>query len=187
MVGDGVVVHSLDAAPPVESKESLEDGRGDQNDGNGQTVDIRPTLGCHPDEEPKTRQTHHDSHADHGYCFILRNMHCGWNGKTKQKISLTSSNSYGQGPISLTIFCLQYKFGRNFALFQLLPTKLLQFFAQAMTAQLLCHVQNFVAITVLEAMWNLKQNLEITVVKWAPNLGICIIQYIYWEDLGHMV
>ena len=60
-----------------------------------------------------------------------------------------------QRPVSLTIFLpaihIRWKF--RLAVIPLLAIRSQQIFAHATTAQLSCHVQNFVAITVLESRW----------------------------------
>ena len=52
-------------------------------------------------------------------------------------------------------FCPQFKFDGNIrlAITPLLDIRSQQIFAHATTAHLSCHVQNFVAITVLESRW----------------------------------
>ena len=61
---------------------------------------------------------------------------------------------WGLGPVSLTVFCPQFKFDGKFALPYLCcwpsdRNKVLHMPRQ----QLSCHVQNFVAITALESRW----------------------------------
>ena len=61
---------------------------------------------------------------------------------------------WGLGPFSLMIFCPQ------FAVIPLLGIRSQLTFAHATTAQLSCHVQNFVAITFLESGLIVKQNFH---------------------------
>ena len=48
---------------------------------------------------------------------------------------------------------IQIRWKLHLAVIPLLAIRLQQIFAHATTAQLSCHVQNFVAITVLESRW----------------------------------
>ena len=61
----------------------------------------------------------------------------------------------GLWPVSLTIFCPQFQiqWKLRLAVTPLLAIRSQQIFAHATTVQLSCHVQNFVAITVLELRW----------------------------------
>ena len=70
-----------------------------------------------------------------------------------REINESYIQSSGQAPISLIDFLLvfQIQWKLNFAAIQLFAVRSQEnYFAHAMTAQLSCHVQNYVVITLLE-------------------------------------
>ena len=83
-----------------------------------------------------------------------------------------------QGPISRTIFRSQFKFDEiGFSVTPLYGIISLQNFARATTAQLSCHMQNFISMTSLQLEWEQKQisiefelRLKKSFVKWAPRV-----------------
>ena len=84
---------------------------------------------------------------------------------------------YDQGPVSLTVYlpAIQIRWKLRLAINLLLAIRSQQIFAHATTAQLSCHVQNFVAIIVLESRWEWNENfhriwiaMEKPLVKRAP-------------------
>ena len=79
------------------------------------------------------------------------------------------------GPVSLTFFlpAIQIRWKLRLAITPLLAIRSQQIFAHAMTAQLSCHVQNFVEITVLESRWEWNEiSTEKPLVKRAPAMAI---------------
>ena len=73
----------------------------------------------------------------------------------------------------------------HIAIFQLLSVKSLQIFAHAMTAELSCHVQNFVMITLSKFKFSLNMNVDgKTLVKWAPGQIGTIVHFLHWSCLS---
>ena len=72
--------------------------------------------------------------------------------------NVLSSVHFLLGPVSLTIFCSQFKFNGNIV--PLLARRSQQNFALVTTARLSWHAQSFVAIIVSESRWEWKKNFH---------------------------
>ena len=79
-------------------------------------------------------------------------------------------NSFGYQSIQLLLRpAIQIRWKLCLPVIPLLAIRSQQIFAHAMTAQLLCHVQNFVAITVLESRWEWNEiSIEIWIAMEKP-------------------
>ena len=73
-----------------------------------------------------------------------------------------------QGPVSLTIFlpAIPIRWKLRLAVIPLLAIRSQQIFAHATTAQLSCHVQNFVTITVSESRWEWNEISNELEMRW---------------------
>ena len=81
---------------------------------------------------------------------------CKLNGKSMKAVAAVMDLAFGrQGARFTTDFlpAIQIRWKPHLAAIPLLAIRSRQFFAHATTAQLSCHVQNFITITVLESRW----------------------------------
>ena len=74
---------------------------------------------------------------------------------------------------------IQIQWKLSLAVIPLLANILQQIFAHATTAQLLCHVQNFVAINVLESRWEWNKISTALELQWKKNVNETGPRHVY--------